>query len=53
MVKDKSVYGGMMVDKLFLHLENDEGEGEQISILDYDEWDKIEIGDEYIWERRV
>ena len=42
-ITDKTCYGGMMVDKYFLHF--DDGTDEQVppSV-----WDQLEVGDEYI-----
>ena len=42
-ITDKTCYGGMMVDKYFLHF--DDGTDEQVN---YGIWDQLEIGDEYI-----
>jgi hypothetical protein len=42
-IKDKTVYGGMYVDKYFLHFED--GTDEQVN---YGVWDQFEVGDEYI-----
>ena len=42
-IKDKTVYGGMYVDKYFLHFED--GTDEQVN---YGVWDQLEVGDEYI-----
>jgi hypothetical protein len=42
-VIEKSIYGGMLVDKYYLHIE-----GEQWPIqVSSEEWDKYKIGDEY------
>jgi hypothetical protein len=41
-IKDKTVYGGMYVDKYFLHFED--GTDEQVN---YGIWDQLEVGDEY------
>jgi hypothetical protein len=42
---DKTVYGGMMVDKYFLHF--NDGTDMQVSPR---EWDQLKVGDEYIIE---
>jgi hypothetical protein len=42
---DKTVYGGVMVDKYFLHF--DDGTDEQVY---YGIWDQLEVGDEYYVE---
>jgi hypothetical protein len=42
-IKDKTVYGGMYVDKYFLHFED--GTNEQVN---FGIWDQLEVGDEYI-----
>jgi hypothetical protein len=42
-IKDKTCYGGMYVDKYFLHFED--GTDEQVN---FGIWDQLEVGDEYI-----
>jgi hypothetical protein len=42
-IKDKTCYGGMYVDKYFLHFED--GTNEQVN---FGVWDQFEVGDEYI-----
>jgi hypothetical protein len=42
-ISDKTSYGGMYVDKYFLHFED--GTDEQVN---YGVWDQLEVGDEYI-----
>jgi hypothetical protein len=44
-ISDKTCYGGMYVDKYFLHFED--GTDEQVN---YGIWDQLEVGDEYIVE---
>jgi cell division protein FtsB len=45
-IKDKSVYGGMMVDKYFLHF----NDGTDMQVPFY-EWDQLKAGDTYYIER--
>jgi archaellum component FlaC len=47
-IKDKTVYGGMFVDKYFLHFED----GTDIQVPFY-EWDQLKVGDEYIIEEII
>lgn len=42
-ITDKTCYGGMMVDKYFLHF--DDGTDEQVN---FGIWDQLQVGDEYI-----
>lgn len=43
-IAEKSIYGGMLVDKYFLHIE-----GEKCPLqVSAEEWNKYKIGDEYI-----